>query len=144
MFDLTLKEEDKDSYIVDVVMNGDGTYTVSFASGREETFDFNIHNFQVELYRMEEQFSNYSKDYLDRVYPNGSIRASILGMLLIVDIMAFKKMLDDGFTFSGVWCLIYGMYVLLSRGIPQIKQRKLFVEAKKKNCFDENVFRTQR
>ena len=46
--------------------------------------------------------------------------------------MAFKKMLDDGFTFSGVWCLIYGMYVLLSRGIPQIKQRKLFVEAKKK------------
>lgn len=132
MFDLTLNKEDKDSYIVDVHMNDDGTYTVKFASGREETFEFSIHNFQVELYRMEEQFENYGKDYLDRVYPAGKMRTALLGMLLVVDIMAFKNMLEEGFTFSGVWCLAYGMYVLLSRGIPQFKQRKLYVEAKKK------------
>lgn len=132
MFDLTLKNDDKDSYIVDVHMNDDGTYTVKFASGREEDFEFSIHNFQVELYRMEEQFNNYEKGYLDRVYPAGKMRTALLGMLLVVDIMAFKNMLEEGFTFSGVWCLAYGMYVLLSRGIPQLKQRKLYVEAKKK------------
>ena len=56
MFDFTLREDDKDTYIVDVYMNDNGTYTVVFASGREETFEFSIHNFQVELYRMEDQF----------------------------------------------------------------------------------------
>ena len=132
MFDLTLNKEDKDSYIVDVHLNDNGTYTVKFASGIEENFEFSIHNFQVELYRMEEQFEKYGKDYLDIVYPNGGIRTGILTMLLVVDVVAFKNMLEEGFTFSGVWCLAYGMYVLLSRGIPQIKQRKLFVEAKKK------------
>ena len=65
MFDLTLKEEEKDSYIVDVVMNDDGTYTVSFASGRKETYPFNIHNFQVELYRMEEQFLKFMDTFDD-------------------------------------------------------------------------------
>ena len=132
MFDFTLKNDDKDSYIVDVHMNDDGTYTVKFASGREENFQFSIHNFQVELYRMEEQFNNYEKGYLDRVYPAGKMRTALLGMLLVVDIMAFKNMLEEGFTFSGVLCLAYGMYVLLNRGIPQLKQRKLYVEAKKK------------
>ena len=102
MFDLTLNKEEKDTYIVDVHMNDNGTYTVKFASGREETFEFSIHNFQVELYRMEEQFNNYEKGYLDRIYPAGKMRTALLGMLLVVDVMAFKNMLEEGFTFSGV------------------------------------------
>ena len=140
MFDFTLREEDKDTYIVDVHMNDNGTYTVVFASGREETFEFSIHNFQVELYRMEDQFEQFSKGYLDRVYPAGKKRTALLGMVLVVDAMVFKNMLEEGFTFSGVWCLIYGLYVVLSRGIPQLKQRQLYVEAKKKLAILKRYF----
>lgn len=56
MLDLTQNEEEKDFYIVDAFMNNDGTYTIKYANGNEETYPFSIHNFQVELYRMEEQF----------------------------------------------------------------------------------------
>lgn len=143
MFDFTLREEDKDSYIVDVHINDDGTYTVKCASGREETYDFSIHNFQVELYRMEDQFEQFSKGYLERVYPAGKMRTALLGMLLVVDVMTFKNMLEEGFTFSGVWCLAYGMYVLLGRGIPQLKQRKLYVEAKKKLAVLKRYFESR-
>ena len=45
-------------------MNDNGTYTVFFASGRKETYPFSIHNFQVELYRMEEQFLEFKNDYI--------------------------------------------------------------------------------
>ena len=140
MFDFTLREEDKDTYIVDVHMNDNGTYTVVFASGRQETFEFSIHNFQVELYRMEDQFEQFSKGYLGRVYPAGKKRTALLGMVLVVDVMVFKNMLEEGFTFSGVWCLVYGLYVVLSRGIPQLKQRKLYVEAKKKLAILKRYF----
>lgn len=143
MFDLTLNKDDKDSYIVDVHINDNGTYTVVFASGREETFDFSIHNFQVELYRMEQQFEEYGKDYLDKVYPNGGIRTAILGMLLVVDLVTLKNIIEDGISFSYAWCLAYGLYVLLSRGIPQFKQRKLYVEAKKKIAILKKYFETR-
>ena len=140
MFDLTLDKEDKDNYIVDVHVNDDGTYTVRFASGREETFEFSIHNFKVELYRMEEQFEKYGKDYLKYVYPAGKFRTALLGILLVVDIISLKNLLEDGFSFAGVWCLAYGLYVLLGRGIPHIKQRKLYVEAKKKLAILKKYF----
>lgn len=132
MFDLTLKEEEKDSYIVDVVMNDDGTYTVSFASGRKETYPFNIHNFQVELYRMEEQFSLYGKDYLEKVYPNGGIRSSLLAMMLVADVAYLKYILDEGINFARGWCLGYSLYMLITRLVPHLKSRKLYVEAKRK------------
>ena len=63
MIDFTLNKEDKDSYIVDVRLNENETYTVTYASGREETNPFTIHNYQVELFRMEEQFLFYKNDY---------------------------------------------------------------------------------
>ena len=132
MFDLTLNEEDKDSYIVDVVMNDNGTYTVFFASGREETYPFNIHNFQVELYRMEEQFSLYGKDYLEKVYPNGGIRSSLLAMMLVADVAYLKLILDEGINFARGWCLGYALYMLITRLVPHLKSRKLYIEAKRK------------
>lgn len=134
MFDFTLDDQNaKDSYIVDVHINDNGTYSILFASGREEVFPFSIHNFQVELYRMEHQYEEYGRDYLEKVTPNHEIiSAMLLGMLLAVDISYFKHMLEEGFSFTGVWCLAYGMYVILRNGIPQIKKRKLYMEAKEK------------
>lgn len=61
-------------------------------------------------------------------------------MVLVVDVMVFKNMLEEGFTYSGVWCLVYGLYVILSRGIPQLKQRILYVEAKKKLAILKRYF----
>lgn len=132
MFDLTLNEEDKNSYIVDVRINDNGTYTVKYASGREENFLFSIHNFQVELHKMEKQFKEYGKDYLERVCPNFGIRTSLLVLLFVIDIKWFKMIIDEGITFSGGWCLLYCLYVLSKNTLSLCKQRKLYVEAKKK------------
>lgn len=132
MFDLTLNKEDKDSYIVDAIMNDDGTYTVKFASGREETYPFSIHNFQVELYRMEEQFELYGKDYLEKIYPNGGMRSFLLGIMIAADIAYVKVIFDEGLNFTRGWLFGYALYMLLPRLIPHIKSRKLYKEAKKK------------
>lgn len=132
MFDLTLNKEDKDLYIVDAVMNDNGTYTVKYASGREETYPFNIHNFQVELYRMEDQFEKYGKDYLERVYPNGGMRSFLLGLMIAADVLYVKVIFEEGLNFVRAWLLGYAMYMLLPRLIPHLKSRKLYKEAKKK------------
>ena len=64
MVDLSKYAEDKDSYILRTEINDDFTkFKVIYASGREEEFDFSIHNYQVYLYRMEDQFNRYSKCY---------------------------------------------------------------------------------
>ena len=85
MIDLTLKKEDKDNFIVNVRLNDDGTYTVTYASGREVTSPFTVHNYQVELFRMERAFNDKEKEYLERVWNNGPFRAFLLATLLIAD-----------------------------------------------------------
>ena len=68
MIDLSKYAEDKDSYILRTEINEDFTkFKVIYASGMEEEFDFSIHNYQVYLYRMEEQFKTYSKCYKNEI-----------------------------------------------------------------------------
>lgn len=132
MIDLTVDDKDKNSYIVDVVLNDNGTYTVKYASGREEVYPFSIHNINVELYRMEEQYKEYGKDYLDKIYPSRGFGSFLLGLMFTVDVMYFKYILDEGLNFVRGWLLCYSLYSFFIRAIPHIKQRKLFIEAKKK------------
>ena len=40
MFDLTLDKDDKDTYIVDVHVNDNGTYTVKFVGVEKKFSDF--------------------------------------------------------------------------------------------------------
>ncbi len=143
MFDFTLREEDKDSYIVDVHINDDGTYTVKFASGREVSYDFSIHNFQVELYRMEDQFEEFSKGYLDKVYPAGKIRSLLLAVLLVAEVGTIINLIEDGFSLYGALCLIYGIYVTVDRGVPHFKQRKLYFDAKRKLAILNRYFESR-
>lgn len=57
MLDLSKYIEDKDSYISKVAISEDfKKFKVIYASGREEENDFSIHNYQVYLYRMEQQY----------------------------------------------------------------------------------------
>ena len=95
MIDLTLKKEDKDSYITNVRLNEDHTYTVTYASGREETSPFSIHNYQVELYRMENSFKEHGDEYVKRIWNNGPIRSYILGLLLVADGLYLEPLLSN-------------------------------------------------
>lgn len=64
MLDLSKYVDDKDSYISRVEISPDfKTFKVIYASGREEENEFSIHNYQVYLYRMEEQFKQNSIHY---------------------------------------------------------------------------------
>ena len=64
MIDLTIKEKDKNYYITKVELGDDyKTYKVSYASGREETFPFSIHNYNVDIRRMEKQYYQYKDEY---------------------------------------------------------------------------------
>lgn len=96
MLDLTLNKEDKDSYITTVKYNEDGTYTVVYASGREETSPFTIHNYQVALFRMEKQFKEYGDEYVKRVWNNGPMRAYLLAMMLIADAFYINYICTSG------------------------------------------------
>ena len=96
MLDLTLNKEDKDSYITTVKYNEDGTYTVVYASGREETSPFTIHNYQVALFRMEKQFKEYGDEYVKRVWYIGPMRAYLLAMMLIADAFYINYICTSG------------------------------------------------
>lgn len=96
MLDLTLNKEDKDSYITNVKYNEDGTYTVVYASGREEISPFTIHNYQVALFRMENQFKEYGDEYVTRVWNNGPIRAFLLATMLIADAFYLNYICTSG------------------------------------------------
>lgn len=110
MIDLTLKKEDKDSYITTLRLNEDHTYTVTYASGREETCPFSIHNYQVELYRMENSLKEHGDEYVKRIWNNGSMRAYILGLLLVADGLYISTIVKNG---ANVFNIIFlGLMIL--------------------------------
>ncbi len=67
MIVLTDDEKAKDYYVTRVDLNGDRTYTVSYASGKKETYPFSVHNFNVDVSHMEREYYQYKDDYLDRL-----------------------------------------------------------------------------
>lgn len=88
MLDLSKYAEDKDSFISKVAISPDyKKYKVIYASGREEENDFSVHNYQVALYRMEEQYRQYSGQYKREV--SGEFLRELKGTLLwcVIDIV---------------------------------------------------------
>lgn len=64
MIDLTLKEEDRDSFITKLYLKDDSNkYMIKYASGRIEELDFSISKFNQTLLLMEEQFKKFSEDF---------------------------------------------------------------------------------
>ena len=60
MLDLSKYAKDKDSYIVRLEIDElFQNFKVIYASGREVIHGFSIHNYQVFIYKMEEQFQEY-------------------------------------------------------------------------------------
>ena len=64
MLDLSKYAENKDSYIVSIAIDElFDKFVVTYASGRTEEHEFSIHNYQVYIYRMEQQYLLYKKDF---------------------------------------------------------------------------------
>lgn len=64
MLDLSKYAQDKDKYIVSVAIDElFDKFMVTYASGRIEEHEFSIHNYQVYIYRMEQQYLLYKKDF---------------------------------------------------------------------------------
>lgn len=132
MFDFTLNKEDKDSYIVDVRLNEDETYTVIYASGREETSSFSIHNYQVELFRMERQFNEYNEEYVKRIWNNGPIRAYLIAMMLVADAFYLNYICDVGPNVVNILLLSLMVLQQIPRIIDFFNGLIKYVRAKKK------------
>ena len=132
MFDFTLNKDDKDSYITNVKYNEDGTYTVTYASGREDTNPFSVHNYQVELFRMERQFNEYSDEYIQKIWNNGPIRAFLLGTLLIADAFYISYVCDVGANVFNIILLGLMMLQQVPRFIDFIISYKKHLFAKRK------------
>lgn len=65
MIDLTLNTKDRDSFITKLYLKENSNkFVVRYASGRLDEQDFTVHNFNVMLYRMEEQFLEFKNDYI--------------------------------------------------------------------------------
>ena len=68
MIDLTLNEKDREGFITKLYLKPDSNkYIIKYASGRLEEMDFSVHNFNVSLLKMEEQFLEYREDYVKNV-----------------------------------------------------------------------------
>ncbi len=132
MIDLTTEKEDKDSYITKVELVDDNKYEVVYASGRTEEFEFSIHNFMVELYRMEEQYEKYGKEYLDNIYPNKYLMNFLIFILLANNTAYFIHVLNNGLSVGNGIPFVYCMIIGLRTTLKHIKSTKAYLEAKKK------------
>ena len=91
MVDLSKYSDNKDDYILRLEIDElFQTFNVVYASGRVETHEFSIHNYQVYIYRMEEQFHRYKKDYVEDLNHQFNeevkkrIIASVISMMSVV------------------------------------------------------------
>lgn len=115
MIDLSKYAEDKDSYILRTEINEDFTkFKVVYASGRVEEFDFSIHNYQVYLYRMEEQFNRYSKCYKNEIGMEFTkeMKSAMLWSLLDIVSMFVTTNLDVAIGFKIALAFIAVMHLL--------------------------------
>ena len=91
MVDLSKYSDNKDDYILRLEIDElFQNFNVVYASGRVETHEFSIHNYQVYIYRMEEQFDRYKKDYVEDLNNQFNeevkkrIIASVISMMSVV------------------------------------------------------------
>lgn len=132
MIDLTVKDSDKDYYIVDMEILDDGTYIVRYASGREEVFPFSIHNFKADLFRMERQYVEYGDNYLEREFPNIKIRGILLSTILFLNVSYIYLMVTDTIDTFMIFMFIYMFYSLVVRGIPYLGELKKYITVRDK------------
>lgn len=125
MIDFSKYAEDKDMYISKLEINEDFTmFKVIYASGREEEFDFSIHNYQVYLYRMEDQYQTYKKAFnreLNERY-NKKIKETFFKILFDVGCIVLATNLDLGTLFNVIYISFITIHSMIAlNGVKQLK-----------------------
>ena len=92
----------------------DKKYKVIYASGREEESDFSIHNYQVALYRMEEQYKQYSGEYKREVSGEffKELKSNLLWSLIDVVGIVFQCNLDTPMWSRIIFILLFCLAIV--------------------------------
>ena len=115
MLDLSKYAKDKDSYISKVAISSDyKKYKVINAAGREEESDFSIHNHQVALYRMEEQYKQYSGEYKREVSGEffKELKSNLLWSLIDVVGIVFQCNIDTPMWSRIIFILLFCLAIV--------------------------------
>lgn len=115
MLDLSKYANDKDSYISKVAISSDyKKYKVIYASGREEESDFSIHNYQVALYRMEEQYKQYSGEYKREVSGEffKELKSSLIWSVIDIVGIVFQCNLDTPMWSKIIFILMFCLAIV--------------------------------
>ncbi len=133
MIDLTLNEKDRDSFITKLYLkDGMEQFIVKYASGRLEEQDFSIHNFNVMLYKMEEQFLEYKDVYgrsLVKLQGRAHARKLIEAIMAIVGVYLTVNMAIPSFIQTMIVILLAGftfMYQASYSKVSNICQNHLY------------------
>lgn len=134
MLDLSKYAKDKDSYIVrleidDLFQN----FKVIYASGREEVHEFSIHNYQVYIYKMEEQFQSYKKDYerdLNTQF-NEEVKKRVIASVVSMMGIAITCGFDIHLAIKIILAFIGSMIVIYNLNKVADKRQKVTKEAEK-------------
>lgn len=131
MVDLSKYAEDKDSYILRTEINDDfSKFKVIYASGREEEFDFSIHNYQVYLYRMEEQFNRYSKCYRREIGMEYTKEMKSAMLWSLVDIASIFVTCNMDFAIGGKIVLAFIAVLALLHNVSKVGMAKQRLQQK--------------
>ncbi len=117
MEDITLRKQDQKDYITRIELNDDvKSFKVIYADGHEETQEFSsVHNYNVYLHHMKEQFDRYAKDYhafLQKEIKWSFIKSLIDLFLSFEAIIMTSRVIEPGLLQTAMFILI----VLLSLG----------------------------
>jgi len=101
MEDLTFREKDKKDFITGIELNDDvKSFNVVYADGHKETKEFStVHNFNVYLHQMKEQFYRYERDFTKFMHEwvKDSVIKSLVELVLSLEaIIITSRIAPDG------------------------------------------------
>lgn len=134
MLDLSKYAQDKDKYIVSVAIDElFDNFKVTYASGRIEEHDFSIHNYQVYIHRMEEQFHLYKKDFekdLNEQFNEEAKKCVITNVITMMGI-AITCGFDIHLAIKIILSFIGALFVIYNLNKVADKRKKVISEADK-------------
>ena len=101
MEDITLRKDDQKKYITKIELNDDvKSFKIKYADGHEETKEFSsVHNYNVYIHQMKEQFYRYGNNYYDFLHKQikESIIKGLIELVLAIEaIIITSRSMDPG------------------------------------------------
>lgn len=134
MLNLSKYANDKDSYIVSIAIDElFDKFKVTYASGRVEEHDFSIHNYQVYILRMEEQFHSYKKDYENDLNSqfNEEVKKCIIANVVAMMGISITCGFDIHLAIKIILAFLGSMFVIYNLNKVAKKRKEVISEADK-------------